>query len=79
MYAIVKTLEEAEALNTYIRDWYCTDVANAYMEQWTDIIPVEDRFALEIMEEWITFPVPDFIVNGIEFKQTLENICLTPL
>jgi len=69
MYAIVKTLEEAESLNTYIRDLYCTDIANAYMEQWTDIIPVDDGFALEIMEEWANFPVPDFIVNGIEFVE----------
>jgi len=68
MYAVVKTIEEAEALNTYIRDWYCTDVANASMEQWTEIMPVEDGYALEIMEEWVAFPIPDFIVNGIVFE-----------
>jgi hypothetical protein len=69
MYAIVKTIEEAEALNTYIRDMYYTEIACASMEQWTDIVAVEDGYALEIMEEWVSFTVPDFVVNGIEFVE----------
>ena len=73
MYAIVKTIEEANQLNDYIKAGYCNEVPGANFEQWTDVIPVENGFAVEIMPEWVDRPVPEFIVNGIEFVSEIEK------
>lgn len=71
MYAIIKTIEEANQLNDYIKAGYYNEVPGASFERWTEIIPVENGYALEVMEEWASFAVPEFLVNGIEFKQVL--------
>lgn len=67
MYAIVKTESEANQLNDYIKAEYFNQVTGASFDKWTDIIQIENGFALEVMEEWVDYPVPEFIVNGIEF------------
>jgi hypothetical protein len=67
MYAIVKTIEEANQLNDYIKAGYYQEVQGACFEQWTDIIQTEQGFAVEIMDFMAERPVPDFIINGIEF------------
>lgn len=71
MYAVVETLAEAEQLNDYIKAGYYNEVPGASFEQWTEIIPVENGYALEVMDEWVSYTVPEFLVNGIEFKQVL--------
>lgn len=71
MYAIVKTIEEANQLNDYIKAEYFNQVTGASFEKWTDIIEVENGFALEVMEEWVDYPVPEFIVNGIMFETSI--------
>jgi hypothetical protein len=73
MYAVVKTVEEADQLNEYIKNWYLRDVDNSQMEKWTDVITIDSGFAVEILESWKNYPVPDFIINGISFEETIEN------
>ena len=73
MYAIVKTIEEANQLNSYIRDWYYTDVTNACFDKWTDIIEVDNGYALQIMPEWKDYTVPEFVVNGMLFVDEIED------
>lgn len=67
MYAIVKTESEANQLNEYIKAGYYEEVEGANFEKWTDIIPYQDKFAIEIMDFMQYRPVPEFIVNGVEF------------
>lgn len=73
MYAIVKTLEEANQLNDYIKAGYYEEVQGACFEQWTDIVEVEQGFAVEIMDFMQYRPVPEFIINGINFVSEVEN------
>jgi len=73
MYAVVKTIEEAEQLNEYIKAGYYEEVTNANMDRWTDIIPYQDKFALEIMDFMQYRPVPDFLVNGVEFVEDVPR------
>jgi len=73
MYAIVKTLEEANQLNDYIKAGYYSEVPRANFEQWTEVVPVTDGFAVEILDFMAERPVPDFIVNGIEFVNEIDR------
>jgi len=73
MYAIVKTIDEAELLNTYIKNWYYKDIPNACFDKWSDIIEVDNGYALQIMPEWKDYTVPEFVVNGIEFVDEIED------
>jgi hypothetical protein len=73
MYAVVKTIEEANQLNDYIKAGYYSEVQGANFEQWTDVIPVKDGYALQIMDEWKDYPVPDFIVNGMLFVDNIDK------
>lgn len=73
MFAIVKTLEEANQLNEYIKAGYYSEVPGANFEQWTEIVPVENGFAVEIMDFMQYRPVPEFIINGIEFVSEIEK------
>ena len=66
-FAICTSLEDAEQLNDYIKDRYYHEVDNASMDKWTDIIPYNGKFALEIMDFMQYRPVPEFLVNGVEF------------
>ena len=74
MYAVVKTEAEAIQLNDYIKAGYYNEVPGANFEQWTDIIPVENGFAVEIMDFMQYRPVPEFLVNGVEFVDEIETI-----
>jgi hypothetical protein len=71
MYAIVKTESEANQLNEYIKAGYYSEVPGASFEKWTEVVPVIGGFAVEIMDFMADRPVPEFIVNGIEFKEEL--------
>lgn len=73
MYAIVKTIEEAEQLNDYIKAGYYSEVPGASFEKWTEVAPVAGGFAVEIMDFMQYRPVPSFIVNGIEFVSEIEK------
>ena len=73
MYAVVKTLEEAEQLNDYIKAGYYQEVAGANFEKWSEIVEVDDGFAVEIMDFMQYRPVPEFIVNGIEFVDEIDK------
>jgi beta-mannanase len=73
MYAIVKTESEANQLNDYIKAGYYQEVTGASFEQWTEVIQTEHGFAVEIMDFMQYRPVPDFIVNGIEFVNEIEK------
>jgi hypothetical protein len=72
MYAIVKTIEEANLLNDYIKAGYYNEVPGASFEKWTEVIQTEQGFAVEIMDFMADRPMPDFIINGIEFRSELE-------
>ena len=74
MYAVVKTIEEANQLNDYIKAWYYNDIGGANFDKWTDVIPVKDGYALQILSEWKDYPVPDCIINGIEFVDSIDNV-----
>jgi hypothetical protein len=71
-YAIVKTIQEAEQLNEYIKAGYYNEVPGACFEKWTDIIPVKDGFALEIMPFMAERPAPEFIINGVIFVEDID-------
>ena len=73
MYAVVKTEREANQLNDYIKAGYYSEVEGASFERWTEIVPVEGGFAVEIMPEWVNRPVPEFVVNGIEFVSEISK------
>lgn len=73
MYAVVKTIEEANQLNDYIKAGYYSEVPGANFEQWTDIIPVENGFAVEIIDFMQYRPVPEFITGGIEFVDKIDK------
>ncbi len=73
MYAIVKTIEEANQLNDYIKAGYYNEVPGASFEQWTEIIPVAAGFAVEIMDFMQYRPVPDFIINGVTFVNEIDK------
>jgi hypothetical protein len=73
-YAIVKTEIEANQLNDYIKNGYYNEVPGANFEQWTEVIPVGNGFAVEILDFMAERPVPEFIVNGIEFVETIEEL-----
>lgn len=73
MYAIVKTIEEANQLNDYIKAGYYSEVSGASFERWTEIVPVAGGFAVEILDFMQYRPVPDFIINGIEFVSEISK------
>ena len=73
MYAIVKTESEANQLNDYIKAGYYNEVPGASFEKWTYIIQTEQGFAVEIMDFMQYRPVPEFIVNGIEFVAEIDK------
>lgn len=50
MYAIVKTIEEANQLNEYIKAGYYNEVPGASFEKWTEIVPVAGGFTVEILD-----------------------------
>jgi hypothetical protein len=72
MYAIVKTESEANQLNDYIKAGYYSEVPGASFERWTEIVPVACGFAVEILDFMADRPVPEFIINGIEFRSELK-------
>lgn len=74
MYALVKTIEEAIQLNDYIKSGYYNEVPGANFEQWTDIVPVDNGFAVEIMDFMAERPVPEFIVNGVVFVNEIDRL-----
>ena len=73
MYAIVKTESEANQLNDYIKVGYYQEVPGACFEQWTNVIPVDNGFAVEILDFMQYRPVPEFIVNGVEFVSEIDK------
>ena len=73
MYAIVKTESEANQLNDYIKVGYYQEVPGANFEQWTNVIPVDNGFAVEILDSMQYRPVPDFLVNGVEFVNEIDK------
>ena len=73
MYAIVKTMQEANQLNDYIKVGYYSEVKGANFERWTDIIEVDNGFAIEILDCMQYRPVPDFLVNGVEFVSEIDK------
>lgn len=73
MYAVVKTESEAEQLNDYIKAGYYYEVSGANFEQWTDVLPVDNGFAVEILDFMQYRPVPDFITGGIEFVSEIPK------
>lgn len=73
MFAIVKTESEAVQLNEYIKSGYYSEVPGANFEQWTDIVPVENGFAVEILDFMQYRPVPEFIINGINFVSEIKS------
>jgi len=80
MYAIVKTELEANQLNDCIKAGYYNEVPGACFEKWTEVVLVSNGFAVEILDFMKDRPVPDFIVNGIEFvnepiyNRTLQGV-----
>ena len=72
-YAIVKTESEANQLNDYIKTGYYNEVPEANFEKWTDVVAIDGGFAVEIMDFMQYRPVPDFIVNGIEFVNEIDK------
>lgn len=73
MYAIVKTIEEANQLNDYIKAGYYNEVPGASFEKWTEVIPVEQGYAVEILDFMQYRPAPAFITNGIEFVSEISK------
>jgi hypothetical protein len=73
MYAVVKTIKEAEMLNDYIKDGYYSEVAGACFEKWADVIEVGNGFAVEILDFMKDRPVPGFLINGVEFAETIAK------
>ena len=73
MYAIVKTESEANQLDDYIKAGYYNEVPGASFEKWTEIVPVANGFAVEILDFMQYRPVPAFILNGIEFVSEIEK------
>lgn len=67
MYAILKTIEEANRLNDYIKAGYYSEVPGASFDKWTEVIPVAGGYAVEILDFMQYRPIPSFIDNGIEF------------
>jgi len=72
-YAIVKTEIEANQLNDYIKNGYYNEVPGANFEQWTEVVPLIGGFAVEIMDFMKYRPVPEFIINGIEFVNEIDR------
>jgi hypothetical protein len=73
MYVIVKTELEANQLNNYIKAGYYSEVPGANFEKWTDIVQTEQGFAVEVMDFMQYRPVPEFLVNGVEFVETIAK------
>lgn len=78
-YAIVKTEIEANQLNDYIKAGYYNEVPGANFEQWTEVVEVENGYAVEIMDFMHYRPVPEFIVNGIEFVSEIDRLIIDNL